>query len=369
MEPVYLDNAATSWPKPPEVAAATERALREGGTYGRAATPRSWRATAEVEGCRDLLAAEIGVGTPERVAFALNATQALNAVLFGLELRDCEILVSPLEHNSVSRPVERLVRAFGCAARVMPADADGRVRCDELRRAVTPRTKLAVVCHMSNVNGLLQPLREIKEALGDVPLLADASQSAGHAEIKADEWNLDGLAFSGHKGLLGPTGTGAFFWRRPEELVPPLFGGTGSRSESVEMPEALPDRWQGGTPNVVGIAGLKAALEHRPKPLLSRGDWTAFLDELERRPRVRRLLRAANPAEQGPVASILPEGESVSALAMRLLEERGIETRPGLHCAPAAHRFLGSFPDGAVRVSAGPWTTARELETLLGALS
>ncbi|MFH0803096.1 MAG: aminotransferase class V-fold PLP-dependent enzyme [bacterium] len=364
----YFDNAATSFPKPPSVAAASAAYLDEiGGPYGRSAYGRALEVSRAVEGARSRLADLFGVKDSARVVFTMNATQAVNTVLFGLGLKDAHVLVSPLEHNAVMRPLAALERAGLCRFEVLPHAPDGLVDLEGIRRVLTPRTALVVVNHMSNVNGLIQPVALIKKAVGEIPLLVDGAQSAGNVLVSLEEWGIDFFAFTGHKGLLGPTGTGGLYIRCPEKLEPLICGGTGSRSDSFEMPEFSPDRFEAGTHNIAGIFGLSAALADRPEARHQEADFIRLIDKI-RRLKTYRLLLAEDKWRQGRLFSLCHRSLPSSEVARRLFEEHKIETRSGLHCAPLAHRTLGTFPDGTVRIAVSPYHTPGDFNRLLDAL-
>lgn len=364
----HFDNAATSFPKPPEVARAMARFLEsEGGPYGRGAYPRALAAARMVEACRDRIAALLGVSRADRVAFQPNATVAINLLLKGFPLAGGTVHISPLEHNAVMRPLHDLQARGLCRVELLPCGPDGRVAPERLAAALRDDSVLCVVNHAGNVNGVIQPLREIKAALGAVPLLVDASQSLPAAPLRADEWGIDAVAFTGHKGILGPAGTGGLFLRDPARVAPLVHGGTGSRSDSYDMPADAPDRFEAGTPNLVGIAGLAAALAHPLSPRHTREDFIALLDELAALPGVR-VLRALDPAAQGPLAAFTMEPRDPAEIGDALARDHGIEVRVGLHCAPLAHRTLGTFPRGAVRIAPSPLHTVADFRHLLSAL-
>jgi cysteine desulfurase family protein len=365
----YFDNAATSFPKPPGVAAAMARYLNElGGPYGRSAYARAVAVSREIESVRADLASLLCIRDPAHLIFAHNATHAINIVLSGLDLAGKRILISPLEHNATARPLERLRRERGAVIDAMPHFADGMVDVQRLAASIPPDTAFAVVNHQSNVNGVIQPIADIKRALGAIPLLVDAAQSAGHVPLDCEGWGVDFCAATGHKGLLGPTGTGALYIREPGVLRPLISGGTGSRSDSAEMPDFAPDKFEAGTMNIAGIFGLGAALRERPVPKHSPADFLAFIGRIGALNDIR-LYRALDPAHQGPVVSI-SHARLDSAQASDLLNKRfGIETRAGLQCAPLAHRTLGTFPEGTVRIAPSIYHTPQDLEQLLAALS
>ncbi len=354
----YFDNAATSFPKPPAVAEAMSRYLNEvGGSYGRSAYARAFDVARTVEKTRDLLAEKMGARDAAQVVFAPNATYALNLVLRSVLRRGGRVLISPLEHNAVTRPLAAFASQYGVAFELLPYGGDGRVDLDRIKEMVTPDTVLAIINHQSNVNGLIQPLGEIKERLGAVPLLVDASQSFGSVPVGVDDWNIDFLAFTGHKALLGPTGIGGLYLRNPAEVEPLVYGGTGSASDSFEMPDFMPDRFEAGTPNIAGIYGLRAALEEPPVCRHSREEYHSFIEELKGLPSLR-VLCAERFEDQGDVFSLYQPGCDSATLGRTLFDTFGIETRVGLHCAPLAHRTLGTFPSGSVRIGVSPYHSA-----------
>ncbi|MBD3315170.1 MAG: aminotransferase class V-fold PLP-dependent enzyme, partial [Chitinivibrionales bacterium] len=279
MPNTYYDNAATSFPKPPSVADATVRYLREtGGPYGRSAYPRAVEVSRDVEDVRDRLAGLLGVERAERIVFTPNATQGLNMILRSELKRGDHVLISPLEHNAVTRTLAVLAKDRGVAFEVLDHFHDGLIDVERIKQKLKRSTAMAVVCHQSNVNGLIQPLAEIKDALGGVPLLVDGAQSAGAAPVSVDAWNLDYFVFTGHKHLMGPPGTGGLCLpRSPHKVTPLIYGGTGSRSESFDMPDFAPDRFEAGTPNVAGLYGLKGALEKPPVSAHTREDFEGLM--------------------------------------------------------------------------------------------
>jgi len=350
----YFDHGATSFPKPAAVARAMARYIDGcGGTYGRAAYGQVHDASRMVFETRERLARLIGCADSSRVAFTLNATHALNLAIQGLARPNGVVLVSPLEHNSAMRPLFALGARLGLRTAIMPHGADGRVRPEAIE--VPPPACLAVVSHQSNVNGALQPIAAIKKRLGAVPLLVDAAQSAGEIPLDAERDGLDLVAVSGHKHLLGPTGVGALYVR-PGLALPALMpGGTGSRSDSLEQPEVMPDALESGTLNVAGLAGLCAALEFLETNGLGSGVRLAGLAIVElRKISGVRVLCAADPAHRGGLFSFAVDGTPPSEVARVLYARHGIAVRAGLCCAPSAHRALGtSDVGGAVRVSFG----------------
>ena len=367
----YFDNASTSYPKPREVASQMAHYLtEEGGTYGRAAYNRVRKATLQVEQCRDSLAAVMGVKEPEKVSFTSNATTGLNALLLGLLSKQTVIRVSPMEHNAVMRPLWHLHQTKGIRIETLPSLADGTIDLDALYKLSAGDGELFVINHLSNVNGVIQPLPEICRlaASRGWQIMLDAAQSLGEIPVDASGWDIDYIAFTGHKGLLGPTGTGGFYCKEPSQLQPTLFGGTGSLSDSYEMPAELPDRFQAGTPNVAGIVGLRAALQNRPVACHSKSNMLDCIKAISQLPGIR-VHGAIHPEQQGELFSVTHEKLSPADLSQRLFDRHGIETRSGLHCAPLAHRTLGTFPAGTVRIALSPYHTPADLDYLIKAIT
>ena len=362
----YFDNSATSFPKPPEVVTAISRYLTDiGGSYGRSASSRTFTVSRTIELCRDALARELGVKEPEKVCFTANATQAANTVINGLQLEGGRVYISPMEHNAIARPLEALRLAGKIDIEMLPAKADGTIDIDKI--SIAEDTRLVVINHQSNVNGITQPLQALRTVIKDVPLLVDASQSLGKTPFLAEQWGLDLVIFTGHKGLMGPTGTGGFWARKPELIQPLLLGGTGSNSEQLIMPEFLPDRFEAGTPNVAGLFGLEAALANKPKPAYSKKDLEMLLDNIRSIPSIR-LHAASDFRLQGSLFSLTHQTMDSSEFSWKLSSEFNIETRSGLHCAPLAHQHLGTAPSGTCRISLSPYHRPDNLAYLFESL-
>ncbi len=366
MKNLYFDNGATSFPKPPSVARAMTAYLNEiGGSYGRASHGRALKSTSVVENCRDLLAQKFGFSRPENIAFGANATEGLNLVIRGFRFNGGEVLISPLEHNSVARPLKFLEEQGILKVRTLPHFKDGLIDVEKIETG--PMTELVIINHMSNVNGLIQPVGKIKKKIGTVPILVDGAQSAGHIPVDLDGDGIDFFAFTGHKCLLGPTGTGGVCIRNPELVSPLKYGGTGSNSESLHMPSHSPDRFEAGTPNIAGIFGLEAALNETIQGRYSIDTFYALISEIDIIPGVI-LYKAESIGNQGHLFSFVIEGKTVSDTACELQYEYGIETRSGLHCAPIAHETLGSSPHGSVRIGLSPYHKNSDLDYLLDSI-
>ncbi len=375
---IYLDNAATSWPKPASVMAAMAGFLeRAGGNPGRSGHRLSIAAGRIVYDTREALADFFGIRDPLRVIFTLNATHALNLALAGLLQPGQRVLTGGMEHNAVMRPLRELERR-GIKVDVIPAEKDGSLRPAGFAAALETETRLVVVNHASNICGTLAPVKEIAalaHAAGAL-VLVDAAQTAGALPVHLPDLGVDLLAFTGHKALHGPPGTGGLVLADdfdPVQLGPLVRGGTGSRSELEIQPDDLPDRYESGTPNGVGIAGLGAGLAW----IRERGLESIYAHELTLAARLRAGLAEipgvtvygpAGPALATSVVSFTLAGKRVSEIGYRLDAEHGIFCRVGLHCAPAAHRSLGTFPEGTVRMAPGPATSLTDIETTLGAV-
>ncbi len=376
---IYLDNAATSWPKPPGVADAMQYFLTHvGANPGRSGHRRSVEAARIVYGAREAAAALFGARDPMRVAFGPNATWALNLALRGLLRRGDHVITSSIEHNSVMRPL-RALEGEGVELSIVPCSAAGFLEPTAVQAAVRDQTVGIVLNHASNVVGSLQPVAAVGEIARrhGLLLIVDAAQTAGAVPIDVETDAIDLLAFTGHKSLGGPMGTGGLVLGErvdPDRLQPLVRGGTGSRSEHEEQPEFLPDRFEGGTLNAVGLAGLEAGLRWvgeqgvqkicRHAAELTRG----LIDGLSRIPGAT-VHGGLDADRQTATVSFQLAGMSPSEIGQRLDEEHEIMCRVGLHCAPAAHRTIGSFPDGTVRFAPGAFTTPAEIQAALQAVA
>ncbi len=359
----YFDNASTSFPKPPVVAEEISNYLNcIGGTYGRGAYGRVFESTSLVEECRDLLAAELGISSGESVFFTKSATESSNLILNGLNLNG-RVVVSNMEHNAIMRPLTQRAKKEGLKIEFLPSLSDGSVDLKALENMDRSAISLVIVNHQSNVNGVIQPIDEIADWCDGLPLLVDATQTAGSISLDWSE-KVDYILFTGHKSLFGPTGIGGFYARKPDSLKPLIYGGTGSNSDSFEMPLVYPDRFEAGTPNLVGIAGLRGALLNKPLPLHTRRDFLNCLSEIASIDGIK-VYRSIVEEQQGELFSFCHLSIGVSEFASELYRLRGIEVRSGLHCAPAAHQHLGSISTGTVRIALSPFHTTEDLNYLI----
>ena len=378
MGSIYLDNASTTFPKPRAVADAMYGFLTQtGSNINRGCYQRAYRVEETVYETRQMLCELFGGEDCKNVVFTKNVTESLNVLLKGFLQPGDHVLVSAVEHNAVMRPLVQLERRGVSFSRV-PCAEDGSLRVESLAGCLTPRTRAVVMTHASNVCGTLLPLGEVGEfcAAHGLRFFVDSAQTAGVWPIHMGDMHIDALAFTGHKGLLGPQGIGglALTDALAAELDPLASGGTGSMSESLDMPPFLPDKLEPGTLNLPGIMGLGAALDYlaeqgealrQREAKLARHLWYR-LKELDGEGL--RVLGSDDPHNRVGVVSVDFTGADNGEMAFRLEQEYGIQTRCGLHCAPLAHRTLGTFPQGAVRFSVGPFTTFGEIDYLEGAL-
>lgn len=373
--PIYFDNAATSWPKPPGVRAALDRYFGEaGGNPGRAGHRMSIAAAQVVEEARDNLSELLNVDDPAQVIFTKNATEALNIAIYGTLQPGDHAVTTSIEHNSVMRPLRHL-ELQGLELSVVHCAADGSIDPDDIAAALRSDTRLLATVHGSNVTGTLLPIEQIAEVARAhaVPYLVDASQTAGALPIDLAALGIDLLACTGHKSLLGPTGTGALCVREGMALAPLMRGGTGSRSDLETQPGFMPDALESGTMNVAGLAGLAASVAY----LLEVGVGAIASHE---RMLVERFLTGAADVEgvtlYGPesledrcgVLCFNIDGLASSDVGMLLDRDYDILSRAGLHCAPGAHHTIGTFPTGTVRFGFSYATTEAEIDQSLLAL-
>jgi cysteine desulfurase/selenocysteine lyase len=377
---IYFDNAATSWPKPPAV---TERMTKflntEAANPGRAGHRMAVGAEKMLDGVRKQLTDFIGGIDHHRMIFTMNATDALNIAMKGILRQGDHVITTTLEHNSVSRPLQALSDSgFITLTRIDFSPNTGVVDPADFKKAITPKTRLIAITHASNVIGTIQPIDEIGKIAREykVLFLVDGAQTLGVAPLNIQRAHIDLLAFPGHKSLLGPTGTGGLYVNSTlslDDFHPFREGGTGGDSSSPTMPKQFPYFLEGGTPNPVGIAGLGAAVEyvvqHDPAKTLAKeqGMVQKIIDGVLSSPKFKLHGPKTASGRVGTLSFTL-EGYSPQEAGSILDESFSIAIRPGLHCSPYAHKTLGTFPDGTIRVSPGHFNTDEELATLLDAL-
>lgn len=373
---IYLDNAATSYPKPEAVYEAVEYYLRHlGASSGRGAYRRALEADNLVYQARKLLGRLFNIKDVSRIVFTANITESLNLALKGLLKSGDHVITSQIEHNAMWRPLKLLERERGIRISVISCPEGGPLDPGELEQAICPETRLVAINHASNVIGTLMPVEEVGKICRrhDIPLLLDAAQTAGVYSIDVETSDIALLAFTGHKGLLGPTGTGGLYVAPGIMLNPLKEGGTGGESLPEHMPLHLPDRFEAGTLNVAGIAGLGAAarfiLEQGVERIRAREQsLTEFaLERLKEIPGLT-LYGPQNAKDRVAVFSFNLYDIAPEEVAYVLDEVYEIMVRCGLHCAPQAHRCIGTVEHGTVRVSPGFFNTEEDIETLVKAL-
>jgi len=377
MKIVYFDNAATSWPKP-EAMMNAMIAFNDnvGANPGRSGHRLSVEAGRIIFDAREGIASLVGAEDPLSVVFARNATEAINTAVRGILKPGDHVVTSGMEHNSVMRPL-RAAERNGIRLSVVPCSSQGDLDPVDAAKAIHKNTKAIFVTHSSNVTGTIMPVADLASIARerDVLLCVDAAQTAGSVPIQVDSMGIDILFFTGHKSLYGPQGTGGMYIRKGlDKLIEPLErGGTGSRSEFEEQPDFMPDRFECGTPNAIGIAGLGAGVRHvteigidniRKKEMQLTG---LFMEGLRAIGGVT-VCGHHDPAKKTAVTSFVIDGLETSDISFLLDERFGIMTRPGLHCAPSAHRTIGTFPGGTVRCSFGMFTTEEEIYSVLRAI-
>ena len=383
MQKIYLDQASTSFPKAPGTADAVYRYMTECGcNVSRGGYAGAYSAEELVYDTRVLLCRLFGCGEadPKRVIFTKNVTESLNILIKGLLRPGDHVLVSSMEHNAVMRPLGQLA-GQGIRVTRVPCAEDGSMDPADLEARIEKDTKAVVMLHASNVCGTVLPAAEVGAVCRErgIRFILDTAQTAGALPLDMEAMKIDALAFTGHKGFLGPQGTGGFLIREEmaAEMEPLITGGTGSISHTEDVPDFLPDRFEAGTPNLPGIAGLNASLIW----LLAQPEGSVLSHELKL---TRRFLRSMEEAEKEGllrivgkhgtegrtgVVSIVPLRMDPSELAFRLDEQYGIATRVGMHCAPSAHRTLGTWPTGTVRFSFGLFNTEEETNTAVQAVT
>jgi cysteine desulfurase family protein len=377
-KPIYMDCAATTRQKPPQVLKALIRYATEvGASHGRGTYRAGIEANEMVFETRQALARLFHVQRMERIVFMKNATEAVNTALKGFLQSGDHVLISSLEHNAVIRPLNKLKSGRGIEYTVVAANSLGRLNPYDFEKAFKPNTRLVCLVHASNVTGNLNPVEEVGAlcAKKGVAFLVDAAQTAGAVPLDMQALNIDFLCFTGHKGLMGPPGTGGLVvspkWN-PDSF---LEGGTGSNSDKEEQPPQWPDKFESGTQNYWGLAGLKAAAEfllrisvqavRRKEEALT----ALFLKEVEKIKGIKLYgLPPGNEKERIALVSLNVEGKDPSEVGFELDEKYGIMTRVGLHCAPLAYRTIATHPIGTVRFSFGYYNTEKEVAKAIKAL-
>jgi cysteine desulfurase family protein len=378
MREIYADHAATTFPRPPEVAAAITSYLNDiGCSPGRGGYRRSLDAARLVYDARSRVADFFNADRAEQVIFTPSVTYSINLLLKGLLQKGDHVLASSIEHNSVVRPLSRLTKELGLDVEYLQCSQDSTLNASLVREKLRPQTKLVILTHASNVTGALLPVYEVGEILAgkEIFYAVDVAQTAGSELVDMSALRCDYLAFTGHKGLLGPPGIGGLCLseRAAERTMPLVEGGTGSRSEDEKQPGFLPDKFESGTQNVPGIAGLDAGIRNvlasgREKTEKQKRALTeAFLHGLSQINGIT-VYGPAKASMTTSTVSISIKGMDSGDLSFILDQAYGIMTRSGLHCSPHAHRTIGTFPAGTLRFSFGFGSTLSQVTAIVEAL-
>jgi len=373
---IYLDNAATTFPKPEIVYKTMDTFYRTlGANPGRSGHKMAVAAEKEIEDTRAVVTKLFGIKNSNRFIFTFNATDAINMGIKGLLKPGDHAITTYLEHNAVSRALNGFERRNIITVTKVRNSQDGFIDPYDIKNAITSKTRLIVMAHAPNVIGTIQPIQEIGMLAreNNIIFMVDAAQTAGVCEIDVNKDYIDMLAFTGHKSPLGPTGTGGLYVGERVTLEPWREGGTGFEPASLSQPEELPFKLESGTPNTVGIAGLRAGVEY----VLSRGIQTIRKHEQKLTDKLINALKddrrfvlygTTDISKKVGILSINIKGFKPTEVGAILDQSFDIAVRPGLHCAPFAHQMLGTFPDGTVRISPGCFNTENDINQLLSAL-
>lgn len=365
----YFDNAATTFPKPETVYKAQMKAMMEyGANPGRSGHKLALKINRGIYDTRMSLAGLLNVDNPMNISFTFNCTESLNLAIKGVLKPGDHVITTSMEHNSVLRPIKHLEQ-FGIESSIVNANLLGEINVEHIKKAIKSNTKLIVTTHISNLTGTIMPVKEIGALAKEhgIIYLLDAAQSAGVYEIHPATMNVDIVAFPGHKGLLGPQGTGGLFIREGLEVQEIFQGGTGSMSESLIQPDMTPDKFESGTPNGPGLIGLGAGIEYINQTGMDNirnheEDLTKYFIEEVRKIEGIKLYGPCDVKKQAAVVSLNIKDYDSSEIAYILDEQYDIMVRPGLHCAPLAHKTIGTLDQGVIRFSFSPFNTLEEIE-------
>lgn len=372
---IYLDNAATTYPKPEEVYQAMLESMKEfGANPGRSGHKLALKAGRAIYETRELLSKLFNIENPMNIIFTSNATEGLNLGIKGILKSGDHIITTSMEHNSVLRPLKALEN-IGVETTIIQCDKTGMIDINDIEKNIRQNTKMIITTHASNVTGTLFPIDEISKIAHKNGLLymVDAAQTAGVYNIDVKNMDIDILVFPGHKSLLGPQGTGGIYIRDGIDVMQMKEGGTGSKSESLIQPEMLPDKFESGTPNTPGIVGLGAGIKFILKTGIDNirkheEELTEyFIEELKKIDKVK-IYGPCDVKKQAPVVSINLGEEDSSEVSYILDRVFNIAVRPGLHCAPLAHKTIGTFEQGVVRFSIGYFNTHKDIEEAVKAV-
>lgn len=372
---VYFDNAATSFPKPKIVYDSIMTAMMEyGANPGRSGHKLALKSSRAIYETRELLGELFNIKDPLNIVLTFNCTESLNLGIKGLLKSGDHVITSSMEHNSVLRPLKYLEK-IGVETTIIQCDSKGRIKVSDIETSIKANTKLIINTHISNLTGTIMPIKEIGQLAKKrgIVFMVDAAQSAGVYNIDVEEMNIDMLAFPGHKGLLGPQGTGGLYIRPGIEIEGLMQGGTGSSSYSLDQPGISPDKFESGTPNAPGIVGMGAGVKY----ILEQGidnvrkieeDLLLYFIEGVKRIEGVILYGPLNPNEQAGVLALNIKDIDSSEVSYILDEEYDIYVRPGVHCAPLAHKTIGTIDQGVVRFSFSPFNTYEEIDYCIKAI-
>lgn len=352
---LYFDNSSTSYPKPSAVIDTLTGFYNEPiGSYGRSMDNRTLSFSSKVEELRETLGEIIGTKLIENIVFTKNATEGSNLILLGLELKNTTIAVSPLEHNAIARPLQTIKERNNINIITLPSDENGIINIEELGKLDLSNCSLSIINIESNVNGVVQPISTIAPILKDkgCDIMLDASQHLdAFSHLYIDSLDIDYLILTGHKKLMGTTGSGAMFIRDPHKVKPVFFGGNGYKSQELEPAEVMPYRYEVGTIDILSLNALLSAIMNAPEKTLKRETWLQLIEDL--RLLDCRVLSSGKGNEdlQGGCFSIVPYNRNISDTATKLYYKYDIVCRDGLQCSPLAHKTLGSYPYGTIRFS------------------
>lgn len=374
LEIVYMDNAATSWPKPYKVLEEMNRCLSEFcANPGRGGHKMAVKCSMEVFETRKAISRLFNISNPLQICFTKNATEALNIGIKGYLKKGSHVVTTSMEHNSVLRPLADMQKN-GVRVTIVYADKKGVIDPEKIKDSITNNTRMVICTLSSNVNGSILPIKSIGEIcrMKNIVFMVDAAQGAGNIKVDVAEMKIDMLAFPGHKGLLGPQGTGGLYIREGIDIEPLSSGGTGSYSLSMEQPDIMPDKMESGTLNTPGIVGLRHGiefiesmglenLEFHKRILLERLYWGLK--------RIKGINLFSSPANNSGIIALNMEDIDTNNLSCILSNRYNIAARAGLHCAPLAHRTLGTLSNGLLRLSPGCFTTYDEIDYVVEAFS
>lgn len=372
---IYFDNAATSFPKPKIVYDEIMDAMMNyGANPGRSGHKLAMKASRGMFSTRESISKLFNIKNPLDIIFTFNCTQSLNVAIKGILKPGDHVIATSMDHNSVLRPIKSLEK-IGISNTIVMGDKEGRINPEDIEKAIKEETKMIVTTHISNLTGTIIDIKEVGKIAKAHRLLylVDAAQSAGVYSIDVEDMYIDMLAFPGHKGLLGPQGTGGLYIKRGIDMAESFQGGTGSISYSLTQPEVMPDKFESGTPNAPGIIGLGAGIEYileigidniRQKELkLTK----RFMDEAGKIDGIK-IYGPLDMDQHAPVVSLNIKDADSSEVSYILNEEYNIAVRPGLHCAPLAHKTIATFEQGTVRFSFGYENTDEEIDLAIKAL-